>query len=50
MRIAGKSVKVFRIKNRKGYAAICCNHLTEGATQSLACDRMAKALRRTTKK
>jgi hypothetical protein len=47
MRIGGLNVKVFKIKNRRGYAALCMGHLTEGATVHQACDRMAKALRRT---
>jgi len=50
MRIEGKSVTVFRIKNRRGYAAVCQGHLTEGNTEHQACERMAKALRRTSKK
>ena len=50
MKIAGKTVKIFRIKNRKGFAALCCDRLTEGATQAQAYDRMVKAMRRTAKK
>jgi len=50
MRIGGQSAKVFKMKNRRGYAAICGRHLTEGATVSQACDRMHKALRRTSKR
>ena len=46
MKIGGKTVTVFKIKNRKGYAAICCNNLTEGRTSQKACERMEKALRR----
>ena len=33
MKIGRKSVKVFKMKNRKGFAAICDDHLTEGNTQ-----------------
>ena len=47
MKILGKDAKVFKIKNRKGYAAVCCNHLTEGRTLKLAIERMEKALKRT---
>ncbi|MBP7216249.1 MAG: hypothetical protein KBA46_03080 [Candidatus Omnitrophica bacterium] len=47
MKVEGRNVTIFRIKNRKGYAAICDNHLTEGKTVSQAKERMAKALRRT---
>ncbi len=49
MKIGGCKVSVFKIKNRKGYAAVCCNHLTEGSTIRQACERMEKALRRTSK-
>jgi len=40
------NVQVFKIKNRKGYAALCCGHLTEGKTPEQARARMEKALRR----
>ncbi len=43
-------MKVFKIKNRRGYAAICSGHLTEGGTPKQAHDRMEKALRRKKKK
>jgi ribosomal protein L25 (general stress protein Ctc) len=43
-------LKVFKIRNRKGYAAICAGHLTEGRSVELARQRMLKALRRTSKK
>jgi hypothetical protein len=49
MKIGAKEVKIFRIKNRKGYAAVCKGHLTEGATSALAFERMVKAVRRTKK-
>jgi len=39
-------VKVFKIKNRRGYAGIFMNHLTEGRTSVQVLDRMAKALKR----
>lgn len=45
-RIPASQVKMFKIKNRKGYAAICWNNLTEGETRSQALDRMNKALKR----
>ncbi len=47
MKIAGESVRIFKIRNRKGYAAVCRNHLTEGRSPAQVCDRMEKALRRT---
>ena len=50
MRIQGRSVKVFKIKNRRGFAAVCDSHLTEGRTQAHACSRMAKALLRKRKR
>jgi hypothetical protein len=42
--------KVFKIKNRKGYAAICCGCITEGMTAEQAKARMEKAVRRITKR
>jgi len=39
-------VKTFKIKNRRGYAAICKDNLTEGASVSQALERMDKALKR----
>lgn len=39
-------IKVFKIKNRTGYAALCCDHLTEGKTRAEALARMQKALKR----
>lgn len=39
-------VNIFKIRNRKGYAVICKDNLTEGKTTSQAIDRMNKALKR----
>jgi hypothetical protein len=50
MKIGNREVKVFKIRNRQGYAAICGDNLTEGQTTQQAIDRMVKAVRRTTKK
>lgn len=47
--ISQRSIKVFKIKNRNGYAAVCDDHLTEGKTEEEALDRMTKALNRTAK-
>jgi len=47
MKIGAYEVRIFRIKNRDGYAAVCCGHLTEGKTSQMAYARMVKALRRT---
>ncbi len=46
MNVSAKSIRIFRIKNRKGYAAVCRGHLTEGKTLPQVYDRMLKALRR----
>ena len=50
MKIGRYTVKVFKMKNRKGYAAICADNLTEGSTKNIALDRMLKAVKRTMKK
>ncbi len=39
-------VKTFKIRNRRGYAALCKENLTEGASVSQALERMNKALKR----
>ena len=41
-----KDVKFFRIANRKGYATIARNHLTEGRTVYQAYSRLVKACKR----
>lgn len=46
MVLSPKTVKIFKIKNRKGYAAICKNNLTEGKTPFEAYERMRKAVKR----
>ncbi|MFH1767623.1 MAG: hypothetical protein ABH858_00495 [Candidatus Omnitrophota bacterium] len=46
MKIDYRKVKIFKISNRKGYACLCANHLTEGKTAFQAYQRMVKALRR----
>ena len=50
MKIGKFNVKIFKIKNRLGYAALCSDCVTEGATKNEAYDRMVKAIRRVTKK
>lgn len=42
-----KDVKFFKIANRRGYAAICKHHLTEGRTIYQAYSRLVKACKRT---
>ena len=44
--IAKRKVSIFKIKNRRGYAAICRNNLTEGVSVLQTIERMAKALKR----
>jgi len=48
--MAKRKIKVFNMKNRRGYAAICCGHLTEGKSPQQAKDRMEKALKRKKKR
>jgi hypothetical protein len=50
MKIGKRPVKMFRIKNRKGFAAICCDCLTEGKTPQQALARMTKAIKRVERK
>jgi hypothetical protein len=45
-KLSVREVKFFRIANRKGYAAIVRNHLTEGRTVFQAYSRMVKAVKR----
>jgi hypothetical protein len=46
MPVKSPKIKIFKIKNRKGYAAVCQNNLTEGSTVLQAYQRMGKALKR----
>lgn len=46
MKINVQKIRIFKMCNRKGYAALCLNHLTEGRTLFQVYDRMLKALRR----
>jgi len=46
MTVSARKIKIFKLKNRKGYAAVCNDHLTEGRTLVQVYDRMLKALRR----
>ena len=39
-------IKVFKIENRRGYAAVCMNNLTEGRSVDQAVARMARPLKR----
>ena len=49
-KIGHLKVEIFKIKNRAGFAAVCYEHLTEGATPQEAYARMVKALRRSNRK
>ena len=50
MKAGKKTLQMFKMKNRKGYAAICDGCLTEGKTRQQAYARMLKAIKRTSKK
>ena len=45
-KLSARKVTIFKIKNRRGHAAICMNNLTEGSTPAQAIARMAKAVKR----
>ncbi len=45
-KMSRSKVKTFKLKNRKGYAAVCMNNLTEGPSVTEAIRRMAKAVKR----
>ncbi len=49
-KIGHLKVEIFKIKNRAGFAAVCCQHLTEGKTAQEAYARMVKALRRSSRR
>ncbi|MFH1541467.1 MAG: hypothetical protein ABIE84_00045 [bacterium] len=44
-----REVKIFKMRNRKGYAAIFKENLTEGRTADQAFERMVKAAKRKSK-
>ena len=45
-KLSTSKIKTFKIRNRRGYAAIFMNNLTEGNTTGIALARMAKAVKR----
>jgi hypothetical protein len=45
-KLSTSKVTIFKIKNRRGFAAISLNNLTEGNTPVQAFARMAKAVKR----
>ena len=45
-KLSKKKVSVFKIKNRRGFAAICLSNLTEGRSAAEAVARLTHPLRR----
>ena len=45
-KISAKKVKVFKVRNRRCYAAICMDNLCEGTTPQQAIRRLHHPLRR----
>ena len=45
-KISAKKVTVFKVRNRRSYAAICMNNLCEGSTPKQAIARLTHPLRR----
>ncbi len=45
-RLPKNQIRVIKLRNRKGYAAICLNNLTEGSTPAQAIVRLRYPLRR----
>lgn len=45
-KLSASKVTVLKLRNRKGYAAICMNNLTEGKTSAEAVARLYHPLRR----
>jgi hypothetical protein len=50
VKIGSKRVMIFKMNNRRGFAAICGHCLTEGRSKQQAYDRMVKAVRRVNRK
>ena len=45
-KVSAKKVTVFKVRNRRSYAAICMNNLCEGNTPQQAMRRLYHPLRR----
>ena len=45
-KIHSSKVKIYKLKNRRGYAAMCLNNLTEGRTAAEAFSRLTNPLKR----
>ena len=41
-----RRIRILKLRNRKGYAAICFNNLTEGSTPAQAIARLRNPLKR----
>ncbi len=39
-------VQIIKLRNRRGYAALCLNNLTEGSSPAQACARLKNPLKR----
>lgn len=44
--LSSGKVEIIKLRNRRGYAALCLNHLTEGVSPVQAFARMVKAVKR----
>lgn len=45
-KVSARQVKVFKVRNRRGYAAVCFDNLCEGSTPKQAVRRLYHPLRR----
>lgn len=45
-KISKKKVQLIKLRNRKGYAALCLENLTEGKTSQQALERLKNPLKR----
>lgn len=45
-KLSMSKVNIIKLKNRRGYAAICLNNLTEGKTPAQAVSRLHHPLKR----
>lgn len=45
-KLSKSKVQIIKLRNRRGYAAICLNNLTEGASPAQAIARLKNPLRR----
>jgi hypothetical protein len=45
-KISKSKIQIIKLRNRRGYAAICLNNLTEGLTPAQAISRLKNPLKR----